>query len=966
MNLKFCLLFVAVCLFQYSAYTQIYPSPSNVYNDAFQQRKKILDESLVKNLKFTNIGPSVMSGRVVDLEVNPDNPNIFYVAYASGGLWKTVNNGQSFTPIFDHQAVLSIGDIAVDWKNHNIWVGTGENNSSRSSYSGNGIYLSTDDGKTWQNKGLMDSQHIGRIILDPNNPNIVYVAAIGHLYSPNVERGVFKTSNMGNTWQKSLFIDENTGVIDLISDPQNPNFLWAAAWQRERKAYQFHESGKASGIYFSQDGGTQWTRLNDSLSGFPYTETCGRIGLSLSKENGHNIIYAVVDNHAERPILIKDDKKDGLTKQDFRKMSKDDFLKLSPKKLKKYLTSNNFPEKYTVEIVQELVKNDKIQPQALADFLEDANAALFSSEKPIYGAEVYRSDNNGKTWQKMNEKNLDALFYSYGYYFGQIRSTITDPNRVFIMGVPIIMSNDAGKTWKSIDGDNMHGDFHALWLDPKNNGHIICGNDGGVNISYDFGKNWIKCNSPAVGQFYGIAYDMEEPFNVYGGLQDNGVWVGSSEHKENSQWHQSGEYGFKSILGGDGMQVAVDQRDNETIYTGFQFGNYFKVNRKNRKPKFISPSHDLGERPLRFNWQTPITLSKFNQDIVYMGANKLYRSMNQGKNWDAISGDLTNGGKPGNVPFGTLTSIHESPLVFGLIYTGSDDGRISVTKDGGANWQDIDKTLPQGLWVSRIQASQFEKSRVYVSLNGYRNDHFDAYLYASEDFGSTWSKIGNDLPSEPINVVKEDPVNAQILYVGTDYGVYVSLDRGQHFMAMSDSLPSVAVHDLIVHPRDHKLVLGTHGRSLYTADLTELEQLNAENLQKELIVFKRDKSRRGNWGNKSATWDDFNTPKIKFVVYAKTAGNVEFNIQDEVSNVLYTKNFTLNAGINYLEYDGTIQEAFLAKYEKFLRTKVTADDSETDVKIEKASNGLYYIKAGKYKIQVKNSSGVAENEWVLE
>jgi hypothetical protein len=397
------------------------------------------------------------------------------------------------------------------------------------------------------------------------------------------------------------------------------------------------------------------------------------------------------------------------------------------------------------------------------------------------------------------------------------------------------------------------------------------------------------------------------------------------------------------------------------VYTGFQFGNYFKVNRRKEGQKFISPTHELGERPLRFNWQTPISLSSFNQDILYFGANKLYRSMNQGKSWEAISDDLTNGGKPGDVPFGTITTFHESPLKFGVIITGSDDGRVNITKDGGDNWIDISSGLPTGLWVSRVLASAHNKSRIYVSLNGYRNDHFTSYVFTSEDFGKTWVRIGLDLPIEPVNVVKEDPVNENILYVGTDHGIYVTLDRGTTFMGLNHSLPGVAIHDLFVHPRDHKLVLGTHGRSLYITNVNELQQLTAENLAKELIVFDTKPFKARNWGMQSAVWDEINTPKINIPVYCKESDMLTLNIFDKENNLLFNKEFKTSKGLNVLEYDGTVDEKIITKYEKTLQASAKKEDGEDDIKLKKADNGSYYIREGAYKVVVKNKTTQADN-----
>lgn len=959
-------LLTAILLLSGYCISQVEPTPAPEREKAFTQRKMLDEKSLAKSIRFKSVGPTVMSGRVVDLEVNPLNFNEFYVAYASGGLWKTTNNGQSFTPIFDNQAVMTIGDIAVNWNTGRIWVGTGENNSSRSSYSGNGIYISDDGGKSWTNKGLWDTHHTGRIVLDPQHNDIAWVAAAGHLYSDNAERGVFKTTDGGNTWRKLLYVDEKTSAIDLLSNPANPNQLWAAMWQRDHKAWHFTESGMGSGIYSSNNGGETWNLLTTPESGFPAGPGCGRIGLSISRKDNKDILFAVVDNQAKRPDEKKEEKAEDLKKSDFRKMTKEEFLAIPVKKLKKFLRDNDFPQKYSAEKVTKLIKSDKIKVSALADYLEDANAALFSSDQPIYGAEVYKSTDGGKSWQKLNKENLDGLFYSYGYYFGQIRTSYNDPDKIFLLGVPLLMSEDGGNTWKAIDSENVHADHHALWQNPADNGHIINGNDGGINISYDYGKTWVKCNSPAVGQFYSVNYDMAEPFNIYGGLQDNGVWAGSSDYEISDRWHSTGNYGYKSYIGGDGMQVAIDKRDNETVYTGYQFGNYYRINRKKGEFKFISPSHELGERPLRFNWQTPVALSSFNQDILYFGASKLYRTMNQGNSWEAISDDLTTGGKPGNVPFGTLTSLHESPLKFGLIITGSDDGKVFITRDGGIQWTDVSTGLPSGLWVSRVQASAFSQSRFYVSLNGYRNDHFSSYVYRTDDYGASWTRTGTDLPAEPVNVIKEDPENEDILYAGTDHGLYVSLDRGSSFMGMNHSLPGVAVHDLFVHPRDHKLVIGTHGRSIYIADVKNLQQLNAENLAKDIIAFPVAKIRARAWGIKASAWETPKSPEIIIPFYLREAGRINISLTDADNNVIFSREYNGIKGLNDYIYDGTVDEKIVQKYTNSLQAAARKSDPEAEVKLKKADDGKYYIKAGKYKIKLKLNTQLADTEFIVE
>ncbi len=924
---------------------------------SFEQRKEAKAASIVDGIAFRNAGPTVMSGRVADLEVSPSDPSHFYVAYASGGLWKTENNGTSFKPLFDKEMVMTIGDIAVNWQRNIIWVGTGEVNSSRSSYSGTGVFKSTDGGKTWQHLGLGESHHIGRIILHPTDANTAWVAVLGHLYSPNPERGVFKTSDGGKTWRKVLYINENTGAIDLLIDPANAKALYAATWERERRAWNFVEAGPGSAIYKSVDGGEKWSHLPSS--GFPSGAGAGRIGLALHKAGGKSILYAAIDNYNLRPK--KDDDADLLTVDMLRTMSKEAFMLLPKYKVKDYLSSKGFPEKYSADRIIEMIKSDQIKPAALVEYVEDANSILLSSE--VIGLEVYRSDDGGLTWRRTHKDLINDMYSSYGYYFGQIRVAPYDANKLFTLGVPVLRSDDGGSSWRSINGDNVHADHHALWINPRRPGHLILGNDGGINISYDDGETWIKCNTPAVGQFYAVAVDMARPYNVYGGLQDNGVWYGPSNYKANTEWHDSGQYPYKAILGGDGMQVAVDTRDNATVYTGFQFGNYFRINTRTGERKYITPKHELGEPPLRWNWQTPVHLSIHNQDILYMGANRLYRSFNQGNDFQPISPDLTAGGRKGDVPFGTLSSIHESPLRFGLLYTGSDDGLVHLSRDGGLSWTNISAGLPKDMWVSRVIASAHSEGRVYVSLNGYRWDNFEPYLYSSDDYGKTWQKLGVNLPLEPINVVKEDPKNPDLIYVGTDHGLYVSLNRGGSFMLMDNGLPAVSVHDLVVHPRDAELVVGTHGRSIYIGSVKELQQLNAESMAKDLLVYDMEKMRYSpRWG--ASGWWQGDPPAASIPVYARSAGKVRFSVATENGLVLKQWEGAVNKGLNYPAFDMTINAEATAAYNLVLNEKVKPD--EKPIAVKPAPNGKTYIYRGTYVVTVQKDGNEAKTKLIIE
>ncbi len=922
----------------------VLPTAAEERLKSFEIRRKLFTESLFGQVPFRSVGPTVMSGRVVDISANPEKPQIFLVAYASGGLWLTENNGQSFRPLFDKEAVMTIGDIAVRWSDSpEIWVGSGENNSSRSSYSGTGVYRSRDLGKSWQHLGLAETHHIGRIVLHPTNPDVIWVAALGHLYSDNRERGVFKTTDGGKTWRQVLFIADDTGVIDLTVDPSDERVLYAAAWQRSRSAWNLNEGGSKSGLYKSVDGGESWQLLTNGLSGFPTGSGVGRIGLAISQQNSQ-LLYAFLDNQAERPAEKKTELL--LTKDQLRTMSTTDFLALSETQLNTFLDDHNFPQKYFADTLFTLVKSGKIKPADLVNYLEDANGMLFDT--PITGGEVYQSADGGQTWHKTHEGYLDNLVYTFGYYFGQIRLDPLNDQRVYLLGVPILISDDGGKNFSTINTENVHVDHHALWINPANPAHLINGNDGGLNLSYDAGKTWINLNMPPVGQFYTVAVDMAKPFNIYGGLQDNGVWVGPSTYKNDKTWLAGGQYPYKNLMGGDGMQIAVDTRDNATVYCGYQFGNYYRMNRLTGEAEYIQPQHELGERPVRFNWQTPLHLSVHNQDILYLGSNKLHRSLDKGQNWETISPDLTKGGQKGDVPYGTLTSISESPLQFGLIYTGSDDGLVHLTRNGGGSWELISKKLPENFWVSRVIASQHMKSRVYVTLNGYRWDNFEALVFGSDDFGKTWRRLGQNLPGEPVNVIREDPANEKILYLGTDHGLYISIDGGVNFYGLGQALPDAPVHDLAVHPRDKKLVVATHGRSIYLADINPVEMLMDSLSPLPLHLFPVEDVRFSKeWGNRSYDWQFAEPQKQEFTLWSDCSSKALIEIWSGDSLLVHHAEWTVDKGLNYREYDLSTDSLAAVKLQK-------------GEKVKAADNGKYYLLPGTYRIKIISETRIAE------
>lgn len=946
------ILLILIFLSSSTVFSQIASTSPESVENALLKKNQLATTSLVQNVPLKNIGPTVMSGRVVDVDVNPENTIEFYVGYASGGLWYTNNNGTSFTTVLDTSETQNVGDIAVDWKSGIIWVGTGENNSSRSSYAGIGILKSIDKGKTWHNMGLKDSHHIGRIAINPSNPNEVVVGVTGHLYSKSEERGVYKTINGGETWQQTLFISNETGIIDLAHAPQDFNVMYASAWQKDRKAWDFLGNGAESGIFKSTDGGSSWNKVSTPESGFPTGDGIGRIGLTVFDSK---TLYAVHDSQFRRE-KSEDKKKTtaGLTKEDFNTMSSDVFLRLEDKKLNAFLETNNFQEKYRAENVKQMVRSGSVKPMDIAKYLENANAALLDT--PVIGAEVYRSDDAGATWTKMNESYIDDLYYSYGYYFGEIRVDANDINKIYLEGVPIIKSDDGGKTYTSISGDNVHSDHQALWVNPNRAGHLLNGNDGGLNMSYDDGANWTKLNSAPVGQFYAINIDNEKPYNVYGGLQDNGVWVGAHNAPTDSRWHQTGQNPWESIMGGDGMQVQIDSRNHNIVYTGYQFGNYFRINRSDESRKYIQPKHLLGEAPYRFNWQTPILLSPHNQDILYLGGNKLHRSLNQGDDWETISEDLTQGGKKGNVAYGTLTTISESPLKFGLLYTGSDDGYVQVSKNGGGNWTNISSSFPKELWVSRVVASKHKKERVYATLNGYRWDDFTSYIYASEDYGQTWQPISGNIPASPVNVIVEDPENENLIYVGTDNGLYVSFNRGNSWEAFQNGMPNVAVHDLVIQPEAKHLLVGTHGRSIYKADISALQQMTPDRLNKDLYVFKLNNIKHSSrWGSSWSTWGKPQTPGLDVTFYSGERGSVSVQIKTEDGIVVSKTALEVIRGLNILSYDVAFSKAGKSAYLKKHKTELKA-----------AKNGKTYLPKGNYMVLLDGNGKKKQVEFEIE
>ena len=738
---------------------------------AWARHQQMERESPFVDLEWRAVGPRMQGGRIESIDVAAGRPSTIYVGVGSGNLWKTSNNGTTWTPIFEKESTFTIGDVAVAPSNPDIvWVGTGEVLMARSSYAGTGVFKSTDAGETWTNMGLQDSHHIAQVVIHPQDPGTVWVAAIGHLYTENEERGVFRTTNGGDSWERVLYVDDRTGAIELVMDPSDPDTLYAAMWERSREAWGHTTNGPGSGVYKSTDGGRNWQQLGDGLAsgaGLPVGERIGRIGLAVARSNP-NVVYALVDNYAPDPSPPAADARGG-----------------------------------------------RGRPRRI-------------------GGEVYRSDDKGNSWRKMNEEPVAS-----GYDFCLIQVSPNDENTIYLPNNRFLASKDGGRTYRQIEGTLvhllphgsrvLHLDQHELWIDPDDGDHMLLGNDGGIHLSYDRGASWLHLNNLPIGEFYAVAVDMDEPYNIYGGTQDDAALFGASDQVMEDDLGDRWTHVYLDRWGGgDSYFTYRDPLDPDLIYYEHQMGDLRRKRMSTGENVTIQPQAAEDEEPLRNNWMTPFFISHHNPLTLYYGANVLFKSLDRGDTWTPISADLTSRpGQQGNVPWGTLTSVAESPLQPGLLYAGADDGHIHVTQDDGNTWTRVDEGLP-ARWVTRLAASQHDVTTVYVSLTGYRYDDFEKYLYVSTDSGASWESLSSNLPAEPINVIAEDPENPDILYVGTDTGVYASLDRGASWHALCANLPTTPVYDLLVHPRDGELVIGTHGRSIFVADVTAIRQRAGE------------------------------------------------------------------------------------------------------------------------------------------
>ena len=727
-----------------------------------------------KDLKWQFIGPTSISGRVVDVAVanRKGRTRAIYVATASGGLWKTENEGTTFEPVFEQAASVQGGNVEVAPSNPDIvWFGTGEANIFRSSNAGVGIFKSVDGGKTWQHMGLTGTYTIPRIVIHPTNPDIVYVAAGGHEWTDNEERGVFKTTDGGKTWAKVLYVNAKTGANDLVMDPSDPNVLYATTWQRIRQKWNDPRTlagYTGSGIWKTADAGQTWTPIDEGL---PVPDHRGRIGIDIARSNP-NVLYAFVDNY---------------------------------------------------EIAHEAKPGD-------------LDSYGRQKQGTIRGAEIYRSDNKGQSWRKVSESNafMERAAATYGWVFSQVRVDPTDENVVYFQGLMLNQSTDGGRTFKSLRG--MHTDHHALWIDPDNPDNLIDGNDGGVVMSYDRGRTWrLFTDNLPVATFFNVEFDNGTPLRVYGSVQDHGSYRAVVDLSKGRD--QIPAQPFEETLGGEGTTHAIDRSTNDFIYASSFYGNLDRADltKPGRPTRWGTPPFEVtnvvpkagpGEPPLRGQWMAPTIVSPHDPNVLYHGMQYVFRSLYRGDTWERISPDLT-GNDPkmfGDIPYQTLFALAESPMRFGLLYAGTDDGRLWMTRDGGKAWTELTANLPQKKWISRVTPSAFEEGTVYVTQNGKRDDDFAAYIYKSTDFGKTFTSVVGNIPAGPVNVIREDPANPKILYVGTDMGVYVSTDGGARWDVLGGNLPQVFVLDLNIQPRDRLIAIATHGRGVWVMDAVPVEE----------------------------------------------------------------------------------------------------------------------------------------------
>lgn len=814
------------------------------------------------DFKFRALGPYRTGSWISEIAVPRTNDPVYeytwYVGSRNGGAWKTENNGTTFFPVSDSIESPSVGALAVAPSNPEIvWLGTGEDFNARLSHSGSGVYKSKDGGKTWEYKGLPDSHHISVILVHPENPDLVYVAVMGHLFTPNSERGIFKTTDCGDNWEKVLYIDENTGVIDMVMNPANPDVLYASAYEKYRLPWTFVSGGKNSRIYKTTDGGKTWKKLTNGLP----EEKLGRIGLTIFPKNP-NILYAVIEI------------------------------------LKPYIPTGNE---------------------------EEQDMHMKPIGEVIWG-DVYKTTDGGVNWFKANPDTVNVADKA-PYSFNKIYVVPDDPDRIYVLSMTMPYSTDGGKSWDGVQwgkGDitkNVFGDFRTMWIDPDDGRHMLIGSDGGLYESFDRGLTATHFYQIPMGEVYNISADMEEPYNVYCGLQDHEVWKGPSNSWKGEisleDWFLIGKW--------DGMYCPIDQTDSRWFYTTTQFGAHLRVDQKTGTRVNIEPKASKGHPRYRFPWDPPLIISPHNPAILYTGGQMLLQSLDKGDTWIELSTDLTTNdsvkiaGK-GHMIYCTITTISESPVKAGVIWVGTDDGRVHVTPDFGKTWIEftqklVDAGVPADRWATRVFASNFSDSTAYVCKSGFKFDDFKPYVFKTTDMGNTWKNISRGLPDYSVNMIIEDAKNPDLLFVGNDRGIYFSLDDGEDWQLMEGNIPVVPVNDLLIHPRENDLIAGTYGRGMYIMNINWLQQMKPVVLDSDVWFFDiqpkpvRNISDAAFWGNNRMMGDSHlftsNEPNgLRFDYFLKKVLKKApvFFVYNDTGQPMDTLTGSNNSGINTVRW----------------------------------------------------------------
>jgi len=795
------------------------------------------------HLEWIQLGPTLNGARAEAIQADPINPGTIFAAFGSGGLWKTVDNGLSWNPIFENKPSLGIGDFALAPSNNNIiYVATGESLKKPRNFTmpGTGIYRSEDGGVNWDQIGLNDTWHVGEIVVHPNNPDIVLVAAQGHFWSSNKNRGIFRTDNGGKTWKHVLYIDENTGANDIVISPSDPQKVYASMWENYPDV-----NGQKSGVYKSDDGGKTWEK---ALKGMTITENTGRIGVAVSHQNK---AYAFVDQ-----------------------------------------------------------RNQK----------ENSGSG-----------EIYKTTDGGESWTKTHHENIKSLSV-IGWYFMDIYVNPTNDEEIYGLGVRLIRSSDGGKSFSFINGDvthltpspaqTLHLDHCEMWINPNNPNELILANDGGIYHSYNRGDSWLHLNNIPTGEFYDIEIDYQDPYQIYGGTQDDATVFGPSV-EYNSEFDDPWQYlWIDSWSGGDGCITLVDPNDSNTVYFSMQNGGAMRRNLKTGKSKYIGPRFKDKNIKIEYNFITPYMLSNFNSNTLYMGGNYLMKSTNRGDKWTLISPELVNKNSKEEIAAG---AIAESYFDEGTLYFGTDRGAMWVTRNGGKDWVNISEGLSEQ-YIRSIQPSRHKKGRVYIQMTGLNYDELGAYLYVSEDYGNNWKPITNNLPNHPINVIVEDNEFENILYAGTYRGVYVSTNRGVSWNYLGNGLPDTSIADISIENRSKDLVIATHGRGIYKMNLKPFYDVILNEKTKNYL-FDLDQIKAPKKRDTHRDIDKKSIKKVTFSYWMNTSENIKLRIKTEKDSLIWSTSINAKKGINQFRWDKVIREqskneTYFIRYKEYIEKGV--------------------------------------------